>query len=466
MKKVTPASQTLEHLYLLLIKIAVLETALLVILRNIKHHPEMASLQNLIYSSSVAHALVMSALVFVVIQLFAMIWRGWLFVRYKPTSLPERDKLPACSVVVPAFNEGEQVYHTLINLAASDYPADKLQLIAIDDGSADDTWSWIEKARAELGSRLTAIRQPRNMGKRHGLYAGFQKATGEIFITVDSDSMVESQSIMAMVAPFVADDRVGAVAGNVRVLNREKGLIPRMLDVVFHFSFDFIRAGQSSINGVLCTPGALSAYRKSAVMPVLEQWLNQTFLGRSANIGEDRAMTNMILAQGYHTRYQQNAVVITEVPIHYRNLYKMLLRWARSNVRETLMLSRFAFKNIRPEGGMTGTRINLILSWITLTHGQWLLLTTLFWALQNPMLYTWNILGGALVGSLLPMTLFWIRRRSSDAILMPLYNIFWMLCLSWIPIWASLTPHNSRWLTRTLPQSREATLESRTRPAI
>jgi hyaluronan synthase len=132
----------------------------------------------------------------------------------------------------------------------------------------------------------------------------------------------------------MTDERVGAVAGNVRVENSNRGALPMMMDTAFVFSFEFIRAGQSVINTVMCTPGALSAYRGSVLLKVLNEWLGQTFMGRRANIGEDRALTNLILREGYLTRFQKNALVYTEVPMTYRNLYKMLLRWARSNVRE------------------------------------------------------------------------------------------------------------------------------------
>ena len=142
-----------------------------------------------------------------------------------------------------------------------------------------------------------------------------------------------------------------------------------MLDVTFVFSFEFIRAGQSRVNAVLCTPGALSAYRREIVARVLNRWLHQTFCGRPANIGEDRAMTNLILESGSHVVFQQNAKVYTEVPIHYKKLTKMFLRWARSNIRETIVMSRFAFRRFR-EGSMTGARINLLLGWMALTKAQ------------------------------------------------------------------------------------------------
>ncbi len=209
-----------------------------------------------------------------------------LFFRYKPVASVTDEELPSCTVIVPAYNEGRQVYDTLISLTNSLYPEEKLQLIAIDDGSRDDTWDWMKKAKEHLGDRVAIYQQPTNQGKRHALYRGFNLATGEVFVTVDSDSIVEKDTLRNLVSPFVTNADCGAVAGNVRVLNNEKAIIPRMLNVSFVFSFEFIRSAQSALGSVLCTPGALAAYRSKAVMTCLPEWINQTFMGQPTDIGE------------------------------------------------------------------------------------------------------------------------------------------------------------------------------------
>ncbi len=74
-------------------------------------------------------------------------------------------------------------------------------------------------------------------------------------------------------------------------------------------------------------PGALSAYRGTVIKPILEEWRQQTFMGLPANIGEDRALTNPVLRQGFFTVYQRSALVHTVVPETYRGLVRMYLRW-------------------------------------------------------------------------------------------------------------------------------------------
>jgi len=380
-----------------------------------------------------------------------LIWRIILVRKYRP-ALPCPDKhLPVCTVVVPAYNEGRHVLETLRSVAASDYPMDKLQIIGVDDGSKDDTWSWMQRAAQELGSRIELVRLPVNCGKRRALYEGFRRAIGEILVTIDSDSLIEPRTLRYLVSPFRHDLSVGAVAGNVRVLNIKEGLIPRMLDVNFTYSFEFIRAGQSRVNTVMCTPGALSAYRRSVIAPLLDGWLNQQFLGRPANIGEDRALSNLVLRSGYHVHFQREAVVYTKVPTAYQGLCRMFLRWARSNIRETIVMSGFIFKRFRRTPAL-GARINLLLTLFGMTVGEFLKVSSFYCLFLNP-LFILNVPLGAAVGCL-PPALFYIlygKDRRNCVWAFP-YTLFWTFGLSWISLYALFTARRSGWLTREIKQ--------------
>jgi hyaluronan synthase len=397
--------------------------------------------------------LVVASKILFMITFSAFVWRIVLVFMYRPAKACSDGELPTCTVIVPAYNESRQVFDTIRSIASSDYPVDKLSIIAVDDGSTDDTWHWIQFAAREFPEQMLIHRQPVNKGKRRALWEGFRQGKGDVYVTIDSDSLVEPQTIRNLVSPLVRDPRVGAVAGNVRVLNRNEGLIPRMLEVNFAYSFDFIRAGQSVVNSVLCSPGALSAYRRKVVLDVLPQWLNQRFCGRPANIGEDRAMTNLVLSSGYHVHFQRDAVVFTKVPTKYGDLCRMFLRWARSNVRETIVLTRFAFRKFR-ETPVTGTRINLLLGWRSMTVGQAMLVLAAEQFLSLPMTFALNLLIGSTIASLVPGLFYAIRYRSGNAVWATPYSCFWIFCLSWIGFYAVFTPHKSRWLTRGLVKDR------------
>ncbi|SKA29664.1 glycosyltransferase family 2 protein, partial [Desulfococcus multivorans] len=215
------------------------------------------------------------------------------------------------------------------------------------------------------------------------------------------------------------------------------------------FSFDFIRASQSRVNTVMTTPGALSAYRRSVVAPVLKQWLHQTFLGRPANIGEDRALTNLILKNGYHVHFAKKAFVYTEVPTAYMGLAKMFLRWARSNVRETIVMAGFIFKRFRRTPAL-GARINLLLHLHRMTIGEILKIWSLGVIVFYPTLFLLNMFTGAILFSMIPGLFYLYRHKDSNFLWAIPYSLFWLIGLSWISLYALFTPHRTGWLTRDL----------------
>ncbi|WP_158210485.1 glycosyltransferase [Myroides phaeus] len=387
------------------------------------------------------------------IQIAFLLYIVYLYFRYKPVASVSDEELPTCTVLVPAYNEGKLVYETLYSLVKGNYPAEKLEIISIDDGSKDDTWQWMLKAKEELGDRVTILQQPKNQGKRHALYRGFNIGKGDVFITVDSDSIVKKDTLRNLVSPFVTNEKCGAVGGNVRVLNTKDGIIPKMLNVSFVFSFEFIRSAQSALGSVLCTPGALAAYRRVAVMNCLEDWITQTFMGQPSDIGEDRAMTNMILKQGYHVLFQRNAYVLTNTPEEYKNLYKMFIRWERSNVRENIMMSKFAFTNFR-EGSKVGPRILLLNQWLRVIMAYPMTFLMLYFIITQPLLFISSALVSIFIFSSIQVFFYSKRYSVAESFWAYPYSLFYTFTLFWITPYAIATANKRGWLTRTLPQQK------------
>ncbi|HQL90118.1 MAG TPA: glycosyltransferase [Syntrophales bacterium] len=380
----------------------------------------------------------------------ALIWRIWLWSGYRPMATVEEARLPRVTVIIPAYNEGSLVRDSIQSVTHSHYPPERLQVIVVDDGSTDDTWEHIRNAAASAPIPVTTIRQPRNKGKRHALYTGFQHATGDIWVTVDSDSILHPEALRNGVSPLIRDQRIGLVAGCVKVLNRNDSLITRFLKVQFVLSFTFSRAYQSQIRGLLTTPGALSIYRASAVKPVLEAWLHQTFLGAPCLTGEDRALTNLITARGFHSFFQSNAVVWAQMPSRYTGMAKMYLRWARSNIRETLVLLSFLFTPFRRDY-VWAFRINSVLITTTLIVPYVLIFNSYCLLLTSP---SWLFKHAVIVAVFsIPMAAIYFRsERDSDFAWVIAYEFFWVLACQWIMPYAFLTcRQQGTWITRESP---------------
>jgi hyaluronan synthase len=384
------------------------------------------------------------AAAYTLLMLMFQLGRTVLWLHYRPYPAAT-GPLPFLTIIIPAYNEGAMVEKAIGAVAASDYPAGKMEIICIDDGSQDDTWLHIQRARRRYPHLLKPIRFAANRGKKEGLYAGFTQGRGEVFVTIDSDSIIAPDALRHLVAPLVHDEQIGAVAGNVKVFNRNQSLMGKMQGVRF-VNLDYLRASQSLYRAVVCTPGSLSAYRRAALMPILPAWRRQTFLGSPCHHSEDRALTNFILRGGHYTYYQRTALVYTLVPETYTGVCRMYLRWERGNVRESLVQLGYLFTRYRQKYRLLPI-VEFFLAQLEYP------LTLLFFvalaasvAVYPPILI--KILAALGIASLLNLIYYLWLERDMDFIYGVIYAYYAFFLLQWIYPYACLTVRNRHWLTR------------------
>ncbi len=371
-------------------------------------------------------------------------FRTIFWLRYRPFPSASFDHAPRMTVIIPAYNEGAMVMKSIASVALAIYPRDRLEIMVIDDGSTDDTWSYINRSALQFPGRITPIRFAKNRGKREALAEGFTKARGEVLVTIDSDSAIEPGALLAVAGPF-RNPEIGAVAGKVAVYNRRHGLIPRMLHVRFILSFDLLRAVESSYRTVYCCPGALTAYRTSVVRSVLDRWSAQTFWGVPCTYGEDRALTNFILEAGFHTVYQRSAVVHTVAPETYSKLCKMFLRWDRSYIREEIRFQSIVWK--RPLVPRCIALCERLITNLRYPVNYAVLFLLIYLAFGKPfmILRLLTVIG---IMSFFNMLYFLRSERSMDFLYGILYAYFGFFTLFWIFPYAFFTIRSRSWLTR------------------
>jgi hyaluronan synthase len=122
---------------------------------------------------------------FLLLLMRTILWLG-----YRPFQAVTDKQAPRLSVIIPAYNEGMMVERSIASVANAHYPRDRLEIIAVDDGSKDDTWHYIERAALRFPDIVFPVRLASNRGKRGALADGFRLAKGEIIVTVDSDSLI------------------------------------------------------------------------------------------------------------------------------------------------------------------------------------------------------------------------------------------------------------------------------------
>ncbi len=171
-------------------------------------------------------------------------------------SPPDHPELSAhVSVLIPAYNEEAVIVDTVRSVLASNYP--KLEVLVIDDGSTDHT---AELVRENFGRdpRVRLLLQP-NRGKPTALNHGLAEATGEIVVSIDADTIVDPDAIPLLVRHF-ADPNVGAVAGNVKVMNRNRWLT-RWQALEYITSQNLEKRAFDLLNCIPVVPGAAGAWR-------------------------------------------------------------------------------------------------------------------------------------------------------------------------------------------------------------
>ncbi|MET8147049.1 bifunctional polysaccharide deacetylase/glycosyltransferase family 2 protein [Actinoplanes sp. NPDC049668] len=216
------------------------------------------------------------------------------------------------SVIVPAYNEKEGIEAAVRSLAGGDYP--EIEVVVVDDGSTDDTAAIVER----LGlPNVRVVRVP-NGGKSNALNTGIALARHDLIVTVDGDTIFEPDSIRMLVQPF-ASPAVGAVAGNVKVGNRQT-LVAAWQHIEYVIGFNLDRRLYEVLNCMPTVPGAIGAFRRAALAEV----------GGISDetLAEDTDVTMALCRAGWRVVYEERAKAWTEAPTTLEQLYRQRYRWS------------------------------------------------------------------------------------------------------------------------------------------
>lgn len=359
---------------------------------------------------------------------------------YRPPAV-RIDALPTVTIIFPAYNEEFFIERTLVQAMEVAYPRDKLQVIAVNDGSRDATFKSMQRVQQRY-PELVVVNLERSMGKRGALAAGAQLATGEILVLSDSDSFFHSDAIRRIVDGF-ADPEVAAVTGHCDVENAWTNLLTRMQAVRYFISFRVMKAAESVFDAVTCLSGPFAAYRRSVFLSTVDAWLNQKWLGAPATtFGDDRSLSNYVLRQNHKIIYDSRARCTTIVPEDYRTFLTQQMRWKRSWFRESLRACLFMWKRppLASLSFYTGVALPIL---APLVVARALLYVPLF-ERGTPMMY----ILGILLMSCMMSAVYLLARRSRLWFYGIPFCFFYMFVLVWQLPMAMLTVNYNRWGTR------------------
>ncbi len=245
--------------------------------------------------------------------------------------------LPKVSIIVPGYNEELSAARTIENLLKSNYP--DFNIFFIDDGSKDHTFENVNKAFGNH-PKVSVFTKP-NGGKASALNFGISKATGEILVCIDADTLLLPDAISKMI-PFFIDTKVGAVAGNVRVGNTVN-LLTNWQKLEYTTSQNFDRRAFDYVNAILVVPGAIGAFRKKAIDEI-DGFTTDT-------LAEDCDLTVRLLRAGYTIRTCNEAISLTEAPETLKMFMKQRFRWSFGMMQSFWKHRDLLFSKLKPNMG-------------------------------------------------------------------------------------------------------------------
>jgi poly-beta-1,6 N-acetyl-D-glucosamine synthase len=257
------------------------------------------------------------------------------------------------TLVLPAYNEAKVIEKTINSLLRLSYK--NKEILVVDDGSTDDTLKIAKKLARN--SPITVISKS-NGGKWSALNRAVEEAKGEILVCIDADTILDENAIQPLI-PYFEDKKVAAVAGNIKVGNRKKGLT-KMQALEYVLGLNIQRRNESIIGKLSVVPGPLGAFRKSVVKEV-GMYSRDTF-------AEDADLTFSIIRAGYKIKYEKRAIGYTEAPSTLLDLGKQRYRWYRGQLQVMKKHKKAVFR--LPWVFFDG----ILLSWFSFFSLLWLFL--------------------------------------------------------------------------------------------
>lgn len=242
---------------------------------------------------------------------------------------------PLVSIIVPAYNEEVNAVGSLNNLLRTDYP--NFEIIFIDDGSKDATFDKVNTTFKNQA--LVKVLTKPNGGKASALNYGISQSAADFVICIDADTKLLPDAVSKLMRNFTGD-KVGAVAGNVKVGN-EVNMITRWQAIEYITSQNFDRKAFAAINAITVVPGAIGAFRKKAI----EEAGGFT----TDTLAEDCDLTVRILREGYIIKNENGAIAMTEAPETIKMFLKQRFRWS-FGVMQTFYKNRDALFNWKYKG--------------------------------------------------------------------------------------------------------------------
>lgn len=290
-------------------------------------------------------------------------------------------------------------------------------------------------------------------GKRGLLYMGIEqirfdfsnRADEMLVVATDSDTVLSPTSLLELEKCIRANPKNGCATGILGIYNLDDGLLPKIIHARYYYAFAIERAALSWFGCMTCCSGPLSIYRLSALTPqVMKRFHTQEFLSKRCEPGDDRHLTNIVMAQGYRSRQTNQAVATTEAPSDMTRFLLQQLRWSRSYYRELY----WQIKSIPRQSFFLGfvTVYETVFPYMVLV---WIL-NLFFWPHPAIVYLKAATLSAAIM--VIRTFIMWVHARDRLIWYNLYYYFLYFLFLLPTKFYAGLTITNNAWVTQTRDQ--------------
>ena len=284
-----------------------------------------------------------------------MIGGIWFYLKYewRHNELPEAPNV-GCSIIIPCFNEQDQVRDTIRYALQLQYP--DFEVIAVNDGSSDRTAEILDELSIQH-PRLRVVHLATNQGKAFALRSGAMLSQYEYLICIDGDALLHPHAALWMMRHLTTFDYVGAVTGNPRILNRSS-LLGKLQVGEFSSIIGLIKRAQRTYGRIFTVSGVIAGFRKTA--------LEQVGFWSHDKITEDIDISWKIQMQGWNIHYVPEALCYIYMPETFTGLWKQRVRWAQGGVEvlKTYIPQMFNFKYLRMWPVVLESLISVIWSYL------------------------------------------------------------------------------------------------------
>lgn len=288
----------------------------------------------------------------------------------------EPSRLPKVSVIIPTYNEEDNINECLNYLMIQSYPQEKMEIIVVDNGSTDRTSNIVNKHIDEIrqlkqnngsnfqrqllvgdhtykfsnygGILRLVVRDEK--GKAKALNAGIHMAGGEIIINIDCRSFLARDSIYNMVRKFVTQPEYGAFTGNIeigwrllyerdrqgnylldtnghykpRVLSRKERFLAKSQFMEYLTSFRLGRQFQDITGSMYTFSGAFSAFRRDVIL--------NSSMYQTRTVAEDTDLTLFLQGKNIRLGFAADAKAYLKPVLSFERFYAQRTRWHRGQI--------------------------------------------------------------------------------------------------------------------------------------